>query len=88
MSERRTSRKPMKVSEPEMRSDYDFSNAVRGKYYKRYLETTNVVLLEPDVASRFKNAASVNKALRTYLKVSKRGLAAGSAAPTRKRAPR
>ena len=88
MSERHTSRKPMKVSEPEMRSEYDFANAVRGKYYKRYLETTNVVVLEPDVASRFKNAVSVNKALRTYLKGSKRGLPAGSTATARKRAAR
>ena len=29
MSERHTSRKPLKVSEPEMRSGYDFSGAVR-----------------------------------------------------------
>ncbi len=88
MSERHTSRKPMKVSEPEMRSEYDFSSAVRGKYYKRYLETTNVVVLDPDVASRFKNAASVNKALRTYLGSSKRGLTTGSTATARKRAAR
>jgi len=88
MSERHTSRKPMKASEPEMRSEYDFSSAVRGKYYKRYLETTNVVVLEPDVASRFKNAASVNKALRSYLKGSKRGLSTGSTATARKRAAR
>ena len=38
MSERHTSRKPLKVSEPEMRPEYDFSGAVRGKHYKRYLE--------------------------------------------------
>lgn len=88
MSERHTSRKPLKVSEPAMRSEYDFSGAVRGKYYKRYLETTNVVILEPDVAKRFKNAASVNKALRAYLKGSKRGLTTGSTATARKRATR
>ena len=74
MSERHTSRKPFRASEPEMRSEYDFSGAVRGKYHKRYLEGTNVVVLEPDVAKRFKNSASVNEALRTYLKSGKRGL--------------
>ena len=74
MSERHTSRKPLKASEPEMRPEYDFSGAVRGKYHKRYLEGTNVVVLEPDVAKRFKNSASVNEALRTYLKSEKRGL--------------
>lgn len=83
MSERHTSRKPLKVSEPEMRSAYDFSGAVRGKYYKRYLDASNVVLLEPDVAKRFRNAASVNKALRTYLKGSRRGLATGSTMTTK-----
>jgi hypothetical protein len=71
-----------------MRSEYDFSGAVRGKYYKRYLEGTNVVVLEPDVAKRFKNAASVNKVLRAYLKGPKRGLATGSAGTARKRAAR
>ncbi len=88
MSERHTNRKPLKASEPEMRPEYDFSGAVRGKHYKRYLETTNVVVLEPDVAKRFKNAASVNKALRTYLKGSKRGSTAGSIATARKRVAR
>lgn len=72
MSEKHTSRKPLKASEPEMRSEYDFAGAVRGKYYKRYLEGTNVVVLEPDVAKRFKTSASVNKVLRTFLKGSKR----------------
>ena len=65
MNEKHTSRKPLKVSEPEMRPEYDFSGAVRGKYYKRCLEGTNVVVLEPDVAKKFKNSASVNRVLRT-----------------------
>jgi hypothetical protein len=59
---------------------------VRGKYFMRYLEGTNVVVLEPDVARRFKNAASVNKVLRAYIKGSKRGLTSGSTATARKRA--
>ena len=49
----------------EMRPEYDFSGAVRGKYYKRYHQNSNVVVLEPDVAARFKNATAVNKALRS-----------------------
>ncbi len=50
-----------------MRPEYtfDYSKAVRGKYYKRALtEGTNVVVLEPDVAKAFPNSASVNDALR------------------------
>jgi len=47
--------------------DFDFSKAVRGKYYKQYMESSNVVVLESDVAARFPNAASVNAALRAML---------------------
>jgi len=57
-----------KVKEPEMRAEYDFSGGVRGKYYKRYMESSNVVVLEPDVHKRFKNAAAVNKALRSLIR--------------------
>ena len=88
MNEKYTSRRPLKASEPEMRSGYDFSGAVRGKYFKRYLEGTNVVVLEPDVAKRFKDSASVNRVLRAYIKSPKRGQASGLAAVTRKRAAR
>ena len=86
MSERPTNRKPLKASEPEMRPEYDFSGAVRGKYHKRYLEGTNVVVLEPDVAKRFRNSESVNEALRAYLKTEKRGLTTRSTRTSRKRA--
>ena len=51
-----------------MRPEYDFSGGVRGKYAARFAEGTNLVLLEPDVAARFPNAASVNKALREVIK--------------------
>ena len=51
----------------DMRDEYDFSAGTRGKYAKRYAEGSNVVVLEPDVAKRFKTAEEVNKALRTLL---------------------
>ena len=88
MNEKHTNRKPLKVSEPDMRPEYDFSGAVRGKYYKRFVEGSNVVVLEPDVAKKFKNSAAVNKVLRTYLKSPKRSLTAGATATARKRAAR
>ena len=84
MSEKHMSPNSLKVSEPEMRPEYDFSGAVRGKYYKRFLEGANVVVLEPDVAKQFKNSDSVNKALRTYLKTEKRSPAARSTRPRAK----
>ncbi len=53
----------------EMRSEYDFSAGVRGKHYKAYTEDTNVVVLEPDVAAVFHNAAAVNHALRLLMEI-------------------
>lgn len=52
-----------------MLPEYDFSNAVRGKYYERYRQGTNVVLLDPDVAEVFRDSAAVNDALRTLVSV-------------------
>ena len=48
--------------------DFDFSKAVRGKYYPQYIESTNVVVLDPDVAAAFQNSEAVNQALRAMLK--------------------
>lgn len=57
-------------SQDELRKEYnfDYSKAVRGKYYKRLMEEgSNVVVLEPDVAKAFHDSASVNEALRSLL---------------------
>ena len=57
----------------EMRREYDFdySTAVRGKYYRRLLkEGANVAVLEPDVAKVFRSSAAVNEALRSLLRMS------------------
>jgi hypothetical protein len=51
--------------------EYDFTGAVRGKYYERYKQGTNVVLLDPDVAQAFKDSESVNRALRLLLDLAK-----------------
>ena len=69
-------RKSSPAAESAMRPEYDFSGAIRGKYYRRYLESTNVVVIEPDVHKRFKNSAAVNEALRTLIRapVKRRGL--------------
>ena len=61
------------VSSEEMRAEYDFdySKAVRGKYYRRLLkEGANVVVLDPDVAKAFRSSEAVNEALRSLLKMS------------------
>ena len=58
-----------------MRSEYDFSAGVRGKYANQYRRGTNVVLLEPDVAKAFPDSKSVNDALRSLLTVAVRAAA-------------
>ncbi len=52
----------------EMRAEYDFSKAVRGKYAARFAEGSNVVVLAPDVAEVFRTAKAVNDALRSQLR--------------------
>jgi len=52
----------------DMRPEYDLRGAVRGKYYKQYMEGTNLVLLDPDVAAVFRDSDSVNQALRVLIK--------------------
>jgi hypothetical protein len=57
--------------EDDLRPEYDFSQmkgGVRGKYFERYREGTNVVLLDPDVAAAFPDAKAVNDALRLLLR--------------------
>jgi hypothetical protein len=51
----------------EMRAEYDLRGGVRGKYYERYREGTNIVLLDPDVAKVFHDSETVNIALRQFL---------------------
>jgi len=52
-----------------MRTEYDFSGGVRGKYAQRYRGGTNLVLLDPDVAATLKDAKAVNRALRALIEV-------------------
>ncbi len=57
-----------RLDEDEMRPEYDLRGGVRGKYYEQYMEGTNVVLLDPDVAAVFRDSESVNQALRVLIK--------------------
>jgi hypothetical protein len=54
-----------------MRHEYDFTNAVRGKYVKRFPNDVVMVTLEPDVAAAFPDAQSVNEALGVVIKAAK-----------------
>jgi hypothetical protein len=61
-----------------MLPEYDFSGAVRGKYYDRVQEASNIVVLDPDVSAVFPNAAAVNDALRGLASVARRSVRAAA----------
>ena len=58
-----------------LRREYDLSKlkgGVRGKYYRRFTEGTNLVLLDPDIADAFPDAKAVNDALRVLVNVARK----------------
>ncbi len=63
MNEGLMKKKPDK-REDDIREEYDFSEARRGKYADRYAEGSNVVVLDPDVAAVYPDSESVNRTLR------------------------
>jgi hypothetical protein len=66
-----------------LRREYDLTKlrgGVRGKYYRRFTEGTNLVLLDPDIADAFPDAKAVNDALRVLVKA-----ASNQVRPGRKR---
>jgi peptidyl-tRNA hydrolase len=58
---------PANDQKDEMRQEYDFSSAVRGKHHREFAAGTNLVLLDADVASVFQDSESVNRALRLLM---------------------
>jgi hypothetical protein len=68
-------RKVKKPAADELRSEYkrsDFGTLVRGKYVERLQASSNVVVLDPEVADLFPNGAAVNAALRSLAEIAKR----------------
>lgn len=59
-------------ADEEMLEEYDFRGGVRGKYAGRFVEGTNVVVLDPDVAEVFPDSESVNQALRLLAGIARR----------------
>ncbi len=56
----------------DMRPEYDIRGGGRGKYFERYRQGTNVVLLQPDVAAVFRSSEAVNRALRALMEIARR----------------
>ena len=68
-------KKVKKLASNELRSEYkrsDFGALVRGKYIEQLKAHSNVVVLDPEVAELFPNAAAVNAALRALADIAKR----------------
>ncbi len=82
--------KKVKSASDELRAEYkrsDFKKLERGKYCERIRASSNVVVLDPEVAAVFPNSAAVNKALHFLVEVGETvsGLTSGSTRPTRLR---
>lgn len=68
-------KKAKKLPADGLRSEYtrsDFGVLVRGKYAGRLKKSSNVVVLDPEVADLFPNGASVSAALRALGEIAKR----------------
>ena len=78
-------KKAKRKSADELRPEYkrsDFGTLVRGKYAARVSESSNIVVLQPQVARAFPNDHAVNEALLKLLRNRK-----GSAGPTVRSTP-
>ena len=63
-----------------LRGEYDLTKlrgGARGKYYRRFTEGTNLVLLDPDIADAFPDAKAANDALRVLVKVASKQVRPG-----------
>jgi hypothetical protein len=78
--------KKVKPTNDDLRAEYkrsDFKKLQRGKYYERVKASSNVVVLDPEVAAVFPNSAAVNRALHSLAEVlqSLSGRTSGAARP-------
>lgn len=68
-------KKGKRANKDELRPEYKLSDfpapMVRGKYAKRMKESSNIVVLKPEVAAVFKNEDAVNNALLSLIKLAK-----------------
>ncbi|MBI1296155.1 hypothetical protein GC175_14470 [bacterium] len=61
-------------STDELRSEYkreDFGKMARGKYTAQAKESSNIVVLDPDIAAAFPSSEAVNQTLRRLLELAR-----------------
>jgi hypothetical protein len=70
--------KKNKTEEDELRAEYiraDFPGGlVRGKYAKRLKESSNVIVLKPEIAKAFPNEEAVNNALLSLIDIARKSM--------------
>ena len=71
-TKRATARSRSTAPADALRSEYEFRGGVRGKYAARFARGSNVVVLEPDVAAKFKTSRAVNETLRKHVAPTRR----------------
>jgi hypothetical protein len=69
-------KKDREIGKDELRPEYtraDFpGGVVRGKYAKRLKESSNIVVLRPEVAQAFPNEEAVNDALLSLIDIARK----------------
>jgi hypothetical protein len=68
-------KKPTKGRGDEPRKQYkrsDFPELIRGKYANRLKKSSNVVIVDPELAHLFPNSEAVNSALRSLSEIAHR----------------
>lgn len=69
---------PKKISKAGRKRDplaprpLDFSNGVRGRYYERVQQGTNIAIIAPDLLDTFPDSEAVNEALRSLKQIAER----------------
>ncbi|MDQ1256585.1 MAG: hypothetical protein QG656_1183 [Candidatus Hydrogenedentes bacterium] len=80
-------KKVKQTNQDELRTEYtpsDFPKGfVRGKYAKRLRESSNIVLLKPEVAEAFPNEEAVNNALLSLIELAQKTARPTSRPPKR-----
>lgn len=61
-------------TEAEILPEYNFSNGTRGKYAARHKVSSNIVVLDEDVAQAFPIAEAVNQALRMLVQIAQQNV--------------
>lgn len=76
-------KKDKQIDKDELRAEYERSDfpagLVRGKYAERMRESSNIVVLRPEVAQVFPNEAAVNNALLSLIELAQKSTRRGDA---------